>query len=132
MTTSWAAWVAQHPDTTVLTEDLALGRDFDFRNGRDANGPIFPVGDVDPRLAIQEDILGLTQRNGRPLAIHVNTAIAALERGEVVLIDDIRVLRSADGIVAIDNNDGTEIAAHQAFWFAWSQFNPNTQLWPDV
>ncbi len=132
VTSTWQAWTAQHPDTTVLTEDLALGRDFDFRNGRDADGPIFPVGNVDPRLAIQEDVLGLLQTDGRPLAIHVNSARSAIQRGEVVLVDDaIRVVTSGDGLVAFDA-DGQEIPAHQAFWFAWSQFHPGTELWPDV
>lgn len=132
VTSTWAAWVADNPNTTVLTEDHRLGRpDPDFRNGRDANGPIFPVGQVDPRLAVQEDILGIVRENGRPLAIHVNSAAGALSRGEVVQIDDIRVISSGDGILAIDP-DGNQIAAHQAFWFAWAQFYPGTELWPDV
>ena len=131
VTTTWGAWIEEHPDTTVLTEDLALGRDPDFRNTRDANGPIFPVGRVDPRLAIQEDIFGVIQENERALAIHVNSATAALDRGEVVLIDDIRVIKAGDGIAALDA-DGNEIVGHQAFWFAWSQFYPTTELWPDV
>ncbi len=25
--------------------------------------------------------------------------------------------------------DGDELAAHQSFWFAWSQFHPDTGLW---
>ncbi len=131
VTSTWGAWVEQHPDTTVLIEELALGRDFDFRNGRDSNGPIFPVGDVDPRLAIQEDVLGVIQENGVPLAIHVNSAAAALERGEVVEIDGIRIIQAGDGVQAIDA-EGNEIVAHQAFWFAWSQFYPSTELWPNV
>ena len=42
ITSDWGSWKAAHPETTVLVERLALGRDPDFRNGRDANGPIFP------------------------------------------------------------------------------------------
>jgi len=26
-------------------------------------------------------------------------------------------------------SDGEEIPAHEAFWFAWSQFHPDTELW---
>jgi hypothetical protein len=26
--------------------------------------------------------------------------------------------------------DGSDLAGHQAFWFAWSQFQPGTRLWP--
>lgn len=131
VTSTWGAWKAEHPNTTVLTENLALGRDPDFRNNRDADGPIFPIGSVDPRLAIQEDILGVIQDNGTALAIHVNSAVGALSRGEIVEINGIQVVASGDGIVALDSN-GNEIVAHQAFWFAWSQFYPSTDLWPDV
>ena len=60
ITTTWGQWKEAHPDTTVLDVSLALGRpDSDLRNTRDADGPIFPIGDVDPRLPVQEDILGL-------------------------------------------------------------------------
>ena len=37
VTSTWAAWREEHPNTTVLTQDLALGRDPDFRNTRDAD-----------------------------------------------------------------------------------------------
>ena len=129
VTSSWADWVEAHPDTDVLTEDLALGRDFDFRNGRDANGPIFPIGDVDPRLAIQEDVLGVLKADGTPIAFHVNTALAALEAGETIVVDGISVVQDGGGVKAIDS-DGNDLGAHQAFWFAWSQFYEDTELWP--
>ena len=49
------------------------------------------------RLAVQEDILGIIQANDRPVAVHVNSATAALGRGEVVRIgDDIRIISSGD------------------------------------
>ena len=131
VTSTWGAWREEFPDTTVLTEADALGRDFDFRNGRDADGPIFPIGNVDPRLAVQEDVLGVIQTNGRPLAIHVNSATSALSRGEIVEVNGIQVVSSGTGVAALDS-DGNEIAAHQAFWFAWSQFHPSTELWPNV
>ena len=131
VTSTWGAWRDEFPHTTVLTEDDALGSNFDFRSGRDADGPIFPIGSVDPRLAIQEDVLGVIQANGRPLAIHVDSAASALDRGEIIEIDGLHVIRSGDGVAA-RNSDGEEITAHQAFWFAWSQFYPNTELWPDI
>jgi hypothetical protein len=41
------------------------------------------------------------------------------------------------GIVVTDNagglaaatTDGEALAAHESFWFAWSQFHPETALW---
>ena len=131
VTTTWGAWKAAHPTTTVLNEALALGRDFDFRNTRDANGPIFPIGDADPRLAVQEDVLGVITESGTPIAFHVPSLITALDAGEKVMVDNVQVILDAGGVRAIDRN-GERLGTHQAFWFAWSQFYPKTRLWPEV
>jgi hypothetical protein len=128
VTSTWADWIEAHPKTTVLIEELALGRDPDFRNGRDADGPIFPIGDVDPRLPVQEDILGVVTADGTPIAFHVESARVALDRGEVVEVDGIRLILDG-GLRAVDA-DGNDLGTHQAFWFAWSQFYENTELWP--
>lgn len=129
VTTNWGDWKKAHPDTTVLVERLALGRDFDFRNGRDANGPIFPIGNVDPRLAAQEDILGVITSSGAPIAFHVPSLITALEAGETVEVDGVRVVLDGGGVRAVDTQ-GRDLGTHQAFWFAWSQFYEGTKLWP--
>lgn len=129
ITTDWGTWRRAHPETTVLVEELALGRDFDFRNGRDAAGPIFPVGDVDPRLPVHEDIIGAIAASGTPVAFQRSAAMIALNRGEQIAFENIRLVLAAGGIRAIDA-DGSDLGSHQAFWFAWSQFHPGTALWP--
>ena len=128
ITTDWGTWKAQHPETTVLVEELALGRDFDFRNNRDKDGPIFPVGDVDPRLPIHEDIIGVTTASGKPLTFQRATAFLALQAGEEITFENVRLKLDAGGIKAVDA-DGSDLGSHQAFWFAWSQFHPDTELW---
>ncbi len=129
VTTDWGTWKKAHPETTVLVESLALGRDFDFRNGRDANGPIFPVGDVDPRLLVHEDIIGVITASGKPVAFQRNKAYVALKKGDKVTYENVRLVLDAGGIKAVDMN-GSDLGSHQAFWFAWSQFHPQTALWP--
>lgn len=129
VTTDWGTWKKAHPETTVLVEALALGKDFDFRNGRDANGPIFPVGDVDPRLPVHEDIIGVVTATGRPVAFQRSKAFVALKRGDTIEVENVRLILDAGGIKAVDK-DGSDLGSHQAFWFAWSQFHPNTRLWP--
>ncbi|MDA8870086.1 DUF3179 domain-containing protein [Rhizobiaceae bacterium] len=128
ITTDWGTWKLKHPDTTVLVEELALGRDFDFRNGRDANGPIFPVGDVDPRLPVQEDVIGVLTASGSPVAFQRSKAVAALKSGAEIAYEDIRLELDAGGVKAV-GADGADLGSHQAFWFAWSQFHPGTALW---
>ncbi|MEN0088740.1 MAG: DUF3179 domain-containing (seleno)protein [Pseudomonadota bacterium] len=130
LTTNWGAWKEAHPNTTVLVEALALGRDFDFRNGRDANGPIFPVGDVDPRLPVHEDIIGVITASGTPVAFQRSAAVVALNAGRAISFENVRLQMDGGGVRAVDAN-GEDLGSHQAFWFAWSQFHPETQLWPN-
>ncbi len=130
VTTDWGTWKRAHPETTVLVERLALGRDFDFRNGRDANGPIFPVGDVDPRLPVHEDIIGVVTASGTPVAFQRSRALVALRAGDEIAFENIRLELDAGGIRAVDA-DGSDLGSHQAFWFAWSQFHPQTVLWDE-
>ena len=130
VTTDWKTWKTAHPETTVLLERYALGRDPDFRNTRDANGPIFPVGDVDPRLPVHEDIIGIVTASGTPVAFQRSKALIALRAGEEIGLDNVRLELDAGGIKAV-GVDGADLGSHQAFWFAWSQFYPETKLWPE-
>lgn len=129
ITTDWGTWKTEHPETTVLVERLALGRDPDFRNTRDANGPIFPVGDVDPRLPVHEDIIGAVTASGQAVAFQRSAALVALRQGQEIGFENVQLQLDAGGIRAV-GADGADIGSHQAFWFAWSQFHPDTVLWP--
>ena len=128
VTTDWGTWKKAHPETMVLIEPLALGRDFDFRNNRDADGPIFPIGDVDPRLPVHEDIIGVVTASGKPVAFQRSKAFVALKNGDEIAFENIVLELDAGGIKAVDA-DGSDLGSHQAFWFAWSQFHPQTELW---
>ena len=129
VTTTWGEWRTAHPETTVLVEALALGRNFDFRNTRDANGPIFPIGAADPRLPMQEDVLGVVAPSGTAVAFHHTSAQDALRRGESITFENVRLVLDGGGVRAVDA-EGRDLGSHIAFWFAWSQFYPDTKLWP--
>lgn len=107
-----------------------LGRNFDFRNNRDAKGPIFPVGDIDPRLSVHEDVIGAITASGKPMAFQRTKALAALKQGQEIAYENVRLRLEAGGVRAVDAN-GTDLGSHGAFWFAWSQFHPGTALWPE-
>ncbi|MDJ0770930.1 MAG: DUF3179 domain-containing (seleno)protein [Ilumatobacter sp.] len=128
---TWGEWKAAHPDTTIVAEDGGIGREYDDDplRGRDDDGPIFPVGDVDPRLGVQDPVLGVVLDDGTPVAFDVAEARVALAAGQPVELNGVGLGRDGGGFVALV--DGSEVAAHEAFWFAWSQFHPDTLLWPD-
>ncbi|WP_049641878.1 DUF3179 domain-containing (seleno)protein [Candidatus Rhodobacter oscarellae] len=130
ITSDWGSWRLAYPNTTVMVEALALGRDFNLRETRDANGPIFPIGDVDPRLPVHEDIIGTITDNGTPVAFPRAAAVAALVAGQEVSFEDVRLELSAGGVRATKSK-GEELMSHEAFWFAWSQFYSETVLWAE-
>ena len=127
---TWGAWKRAHPTTQIVARDGGIGRTYpaDPLRGRDANGPIFPIGPADPRLAVQEQIAGVAVRGQRPIAFPVDQATAALADGKPVAVGDVMLVRDGDGVRA-RLRSGRAVATHQAFWFAWSQFHPNTVVW---
>jgi hypothetical protein len=130
VTSTWGAWKAAHPRTKIVARDGGIGRDYplDPLQGRDDRGPIFPVGDVDPRLPVQEQVVGVIAPDGTPVAFPAAAARGALADGEQVALAGVRLELDGDGLRAV-LDDGTEAVSHQAFWFAWSQFHPGTALW---
>ena len=129
VTSTWAAWRAAYPHTSVIAEDGGIGYRYP-RNplrGRDDAGPIFPVGDVDPRLGVHDVVLGVMDDAGTPVAFPVGSARLALEAGQEVAESGVTLRPDAAGLRAFVG--GAEVPAHQAFWFAWSQFQPDTLLW---
>ena len=127
---TWGAWKETHPETTIVARDGGIGRDYpeDPLGGRDDDGPIFPIGDVDPRLPVQEQVVGVIGRDGTPLAFPAAEARAALRAGEVVELAGVRLELDGDGLRAM-LDDGQEAVSHQAFWFAWSQFHSGSLVW---
>ena len=127
--TTWGEWKNARPSTTIVAQDGGIGRSYplDPLGGRDDDGPIFPVGDVDPRLPVQEPVIGIELPDGMAIAFPAADARSVLEGGGSIEVGGVHLSLDGGGIRAA-TADG-ELAAHQAFWFAWSQFRPDTLLW---
>jgi hypothetical protein len=129
ITTTWGEWKAAHPDTTVVAFDAAgpRGYSLDPLGGRDDAGPIFPIGDRDPRLPVHEQVIGVVDPEGTAIAFPVGPATARLRAGGVVGLGGVELRIEAGGLVA--EYGGSAIPSSQSFWFAWSQFHSETLLW---
>ena len=124
VTSTWGDWKRRHPETTILERFRPYP--LDPLGGRDDDGPIFPVGDVDQRLPVQERVLGVDAPGG-PIAFPVAPAVLALRAGEAVEAGGVRLQLEGSGLRAFIGE--RDAAAHEAFWFAWSQFRPDTRIW---
>ena len=51
------------------------------------------------------------------------------KKGETIAYRDVHLVLDGGGVRALDA-EGNDLGGHQAFWFAWSQFHPETELWP--
>lgn len=128
---TWGDWKAAHPDTSILAEDGGIGRSYrdDPLGARDDSGPIFPVGDVDPRLPIQEKVVGVVTEDGTAIAFPVSTARAALADGP---IEYQGLTVRLDDSIRVYDRAGDEVVSHEAFWFAWSQFQTGSLVWSSI
>lgn len=128
---TWGEWKAAHPDTTIIAEDGGIGRTYplDPLQGRDDDGPIFPIGPADDRLGVQELVVGVITDDGTAVAFPADDARAALATGDDVEAAGVELVADGGGLRAVDATTGDPIASHESFWFAWSQFHPTTELW---
>lgn len=130
---TWGEWKQAHPNTQIIAEDGGIGRSYqlDPLGGRDDNGPIFPIGPADDRLDVQELIVGVIAPDGTPLAFPSDLSSDVLEAGGEVSLGGVSLQQVGGGLKAVDAETGDDVAAHEAFWFAWSQFHPDTLLFAD-
>ncbi|CAN5789063.1 DUF3179 domain-containing protein [soil metagenome] len=131
--TTWGRWRREHPDGIVLSRETGHQREYD----RDpyltyASDPraMFPVSDRDSRLPEKELVLGI-ERDGVtiafPLAMLDEQTRPVRAR---VGPEDVFVYWFRDSWTAFATDlKGRPIPATIAYWFAWSAFHPDTQLW---
>ncbi len=130
VTSSWGAWKQTHPGTRIVAEDGGIGASYpsDPLGGRDDDGPIFPIGEADGRLPVQTQVVGVITPDGTPVAFPADEARAALADGVAVGSNGV-VLVTDGGGLRVETEAGDPVVSHQAFWFAWSQFHPSTEVW---
>lgn len=128
---TWAEWKAAHPNTQIVAEDGGIGRTYaeDPLGGRDDDGPIFPIGSADPRLPVQEPVIGVVLDDGVAVAFPAAAAKAAFAADLPVEIGGVALASDGAGFTARLTSGEESVATHEAFWFAWSQFHPSTLLW---
>ncbi|MDQ3691359.1 MAG: DUF3179 domain-containing protein [Chloroflexota bacterium] len=128
--TTWGEWKQMHSATRIVAEDGGIGRRYsdDPLGGRDDDGPIFPIGQVDPRLPAQARVFGVIDPDAGPVAFGVEQAEAELMAGGEVRLESVEIIADAGGLRARVIG-GDELPAQEAFWFAWSQFHPATAVW---
>ncbi len=132
--TSWANWVAAHPDGSVLDIDTGYGRDYsrDPYAGYDLTPSLyFAVSSRDNRRHPKEPVVGLVL-NGRAKVWPLRE-LAKVNGGE--LSDSLNGTELqieyalTDQTVLIKDTTGHTLPSVPAYWFAWLAFYPDTLVY---
>lgn len=132
--TSWAAWREKHPDTQVLSENQGFKRNYRHEpyTGYETSSQVFfkTLRDAPTEFHSKEKVLGLTV--GKRAKAY---AFSELRKNGLSRFDDqlgdtkYSVVWNADANAAtIDSMDGKTLTPTVAYWFAWYNFHPETQI----
>ncbi len=131
--TTWGDWQQRHPDTVVLAAPRPVQRNYTvdpYLGYADSKRIWFPVTSRDKRYPAKSVIIGAVI-DGQPHA----WPFVELPGTQQVLTDHVAgneitvEYNHATGAARILNAQGDEIPSFTAYWFAWSAFHPNTNVW---
>lgn len=130
--TTWRDWLAQHPDTRVLSTDTGYARDYaqnPYAGYEQSRQLFFGVNNKAPEnYHPKEQVFGL-EFNG----VYKAYPFVELEKhGKPRFKDSVNGISvtidwdSKNQSVIVLNSDGVKIAGIQGYWFAWFAFHPDT------
>jgi len=129
--TTWSDWRQRHPKTQVLSTQTGHRRVYEaspyalyFQNNR----LMFPVSRVDRRLPLKTPVLGVwTAKTARAYPI---AAFKTAQRMPQKIDDKDFVLEYVPASKTLRvQKAGPGVHWMYAFWFAWSAFYPDTQVY---
>lgn len=127
--TSWTKWVAAHPDTRVLkkSEEVKSSRYESYFQDPERTG-IFRAKYLREKMPGKELIQGLVL-GPHPLAIRDSALSPGVAREVEIGGVQVTVVRGEDGGVRATRADTQEeLRVLQSYWFAWSNYYPNTAV----
>lgn len=130
--TTWRDWLAQHPDTRVLSTETGFFRDYDrnpYQGYEQSRQLYFGVNNRAPdNYHPKEQVVGLEfdgvykaypfvelEKNGQPRFKDTVNGISVTIEWD-----------STNQSVVLSDAKGVRIAGIQGFWFAWFAFHPDT------
>ena len=130
--TTWVAWLEEHPNSLVLSEDTGHARDYSidpYPDYKQRVEPLFPVPRHREELAPMDWIAGVLV-NGQAKAYPVKALVDGIDLSDSIGGEPmvVRYHANADSIT-VENGSGDAIPVVRAYWFAWQAFYPETALY---
>ena len=131
--TTWQDWKEKHPDTKVLSSKTGHFRDYE-RNPYEEYAKnqeiLFPTSFKDKRLPAKTWVIGIII-NGKAKAYSLTKLLNSPPLiQDVIGGQEIEIeFDSTNQTVEVKDKTGNLIPAIQSYWFAWSAFYPETELY---
>lgn len=130
--TTWAQWMKEYPKTEVVSLQTGYFRDYSrdpYHDYEQSERIMFSVVNKDSRLSTKTWVLGV-EINGTTKAyplnrLHDNEILEDKIDGKTIKIHYDAKARSA----WLTDKSGKELPSVQIYWFAWSAFHPQTELY---
>lgn len=131
--TTWEAWLAQYPESLLLSRETGHLRNYDappYAEYKRLPMVLFATLQQDHRLPAKSWVVGVSL--GDDAMALPFTELDKLDKPlQIELADNVLELRwdRVASVATVFNADGKEIPATAAYWFAWYAFHPETLLY---
>ncbi len=128
--TTWRNWRDRHPNTRVLSATTGHRRDYTrdpYESYAQSQSLMFPVGSLDTRYTPKSRVLGLVVE-GKAYAHAFDSLHARKSPLRRNLAGHTAIIEAEPG-GGRATIDGQPVPLTLAYWFAWSAFHPDTELW---
>lgn len=129
--TTWAEWSNRYPETRLLSSNTGYDRDYDvdtYAGYEESDRLYFPLNHLDRRLPMKEKVLCIAvegvYRAYAYSALALQPVVEDQLNGRTFTINYL-----ADSQTAFVTDEyGMALPAATMYWFAWSAFHPETDL----
>jgi len=132
--TSWQAWLKKHPDTKVLSEEQGIKRNYrhDPYTGYETSSQLFfkTLRDAPSEFHSKEKVLGLVigkKSKAYPFSELRKNGVS-LFADELAGIEYEVLWDNEANSASLNSLDSEPLTPTVAFWFAWYNFHPDTQV----
>ena len=132
--TTWQAWLADNPETLVLSESQGFTRNYRHQpfSGYEASEQLFfeVLRQAPKKFHTKEPVMGI-EINGQHKAYPF---VTLREHGQEQFVDRIAGQsinihwRATDNSAHATDADGNDLVTTRAYWFAWYNFYPDTEV----
>lgn len=132
--TTWGEWKERQPETLLLAEETGHNRNYEldaYAHYATTDRLMFPLNHSDNRLEVKDRVLGV-QIDGvykaYPYALFPqegNSLVSDMVNGQEIRIEFLAEPQAA----YVTDQDGNPLPSASTYWFAWSSFHPDTELY---